>query len=178
MINRKLQRVVFYSLKTIINFISYFNHRIYMSLYIPLLKSFGMKIDGEPRYIGKSVKFDDFNLISMGDRVVISDNCYFLTHDYSITTILIANNQKPSADIATVRGIEIGSNVFIGRGTLVMPNTKIGNNVVIGAMSVVRGNIPDGAIVIGNPCTQITTVYKQFEKYEQMLQNKENLKFD
>ena len=178
MIKRKLIRLIFYSLKVTIYIISYFNHRFYMRLYIPLLKAFGMTINGSPRYIGKDVKFDDFDLITMGDRVVISDGCYFLTHDYSITTILIANNQKPDTDIAVVRGISIGNNVFIGRGTLVMPNTKIGNNVVIGAMSVVRGVIPDGSIAIGNPCKPISTVEVQYNKWLPNILKKENIKID
>jgi len=32
-----------------------------------------------------------------------------------------------------------------------LPGCKLGNNVIVGAGSVVRGEIPDNSIVIGNP---------------------------
>ena len=50
-----------------------------------------MRINGEPRFIAKSVKFDDFDRIQINDRLVVSMNVHFLTHDYSYTTALIAN---------------------------------------------------------------------------------------
>src|SRR5690554_3673125 len=132
-LKRIFSRILFHLRKVFIKKISLFNHRLYMKYYIPLLKSQGMKIEGTPRYIGANVVFDDFNLITMGDRVVISDECHFLTHDYSITTALIAIDKSPKTDIALVRGIRVGNNVFIGKKSIIMPNTKIGNNVIIGA---------------------------------------------
>ena len=48
--------------------------------------------------------------------------------------------------------ITIGSNVWIGAGTRVMPGVTIGNNVTIGAGSVVTKDIPDNVLAVGNPC--------------------------
>jgi maltose O-acetyltransferase len=48
--------------------------------------------------------------------------------------------------------ITVGSNVWIGGGTQVLPGAKIGSNVVIGAGSVVTGEIPDNVVAFGNPC--------------------------
>jgi len=45
----------------------------------------------------------------------------------------------------------IGNDVWIGQGATILPGARIGNGVIIGAKSVVRGNIPDYAIVGGNP---------------------------
>ncbi len=45
----------------------------------------------------------------------------------------------------------IGENVFIGPGALVIGKIKIGNNVAIGGNSVVTKDIPDNAVVVGNP---------------------------
>ncbi len=47
----------------------------------------------------------------------------------------------------------IGHDVWLGYGAMVMPGANIGNGVIIGAGSVVRGTIPDYAIVTGNPGT-------------------------
>jgi serine O-acetyltransferase len=45
----------------------------------------------------------------------------------------------------------IGDNVLIGANALILGPVKVGNNAQIGAGSVVVKDIPDNAIVIGNP---------------------------
>ncbi len=45
----------------------------------------------------------------------------------------------------------IGHDVWLGHGALILPGARIGNGVIIGAGAVVRGQIPDYAIVTGNP---------------------------
>lgn len=47
--------------------------------------------------------------------------------------------------------VYIGENAFIGASVVVLPGTHIGKSVIIGAGAVVKGNIPDYAIVVGNP---------------------------
>ena len=111
---RKIFRLYFYSLKFFIGLLAYLNSRIYMNLYLRLLRQTGLKLTGTPRFIAKSVKFDDFDKISLGDRLVVSINVHFLTHDYSYTTALISIDEKPRADIGVVRDIVVGDNVFIG----------------------------------------------------------------
>ncbi|MCE0493303.1 serine O-acetyltransferase [Vibrio salinus] len=50
----------------------------------------------------------------------------------------------------------IGDNVYLGPGSTLLGNISIGNNVVIGANCVVTKDIPDNAIVIGNPAKIIS----------------------
>lgn len=57
----------------------------------------------------------------------------------------------------------IGSDVFIGTRSIIMPGVHIGNRVIIGAGSVVTKSIPDGSIVAGNPARLIG----QYEDFEQ-----------
>jgi len=45
----------------------------------------------------------------------------------------------------------IGDNVYIGPGAKIFGRIRIGNNVSIGANAVVSKDIPDNAIVVGNP---------------------------
>ena len=139
---RKLNKLVFYTLKFLINFLVYFDSRSYMFYYNKLLRFVGLNLNGTPRFIAKSVKFDDFNRITLGDRAVVSMNVHFLTHDYSYTTALNAINENPKTDIGIFRNIFVGNNVFIGMNTILLPGTTIGDNVIIGAGSVLRGNIP------------------------------------
>ena len=50
------------------------------------------------------------------------------------------------------RPVKMGSYVWIGGGSIILPGVTIGDNVVIGAGSVVTESIPNNAIACGNPC--------------------------
>lgn len=45
----------------------------------------------------------------------------------------------------------IGDNVTVGANVCIIGDIRIGNNVVIGAGSVVTKDVPDNAVVVGNP---------------------------
>ena len=47
--------------------------------------------------------------------------------------------------------IEIFENVVIGSDSIILYNTRIGPNAIIAAGSVVTKDVPEGAIVGGNP---------------------------
>jgi len=47
--------------------------------------------------------------------------------------------------------VEIGEGSFIGAGTTVIPGIKIGKWAVIGAGTIVIKDVPDYAVVVGNP---------------------------
>lgn len=61
------------------------------------------------------------------------------------TTIGNKSDEKPNE-----RPI-IGDNVSLGANVIIIGNVKIGNNVIIGAGSVVVKDVPDNAVVVGNP---------------------------
>jgi virginiamycin A acetyltransferase len=45
----------------------------------------------------------------------------------------------------------VGNDVWIGQGAIILPGARIGNGVIVAAGAVVGGQIPDYAIVRGNP---------------------------
>lgn len=49
----------------------------------------------------------------------------------------------------------IGDNVYIASNATVIGNIRIGDNVIVGAGSVVTKDIPNGAVVVGNPAHRI-----------------------
>jgi len=51
--------------------------------------------------------------------------------------------------------VSIGDDVWIGHGAIVLPGRSIGTGAVVGAGSVVTKDVPDYAIVVGNPARQI-----------------------
>jgi acetyltransferase-like isoleucine patch superfamily enzyme len=155
---RLINKSLFHLQKSLINLVSYLDSRRYMKYYNSLLKRHGFKLQGTPRFIAKSARFDDFTRITLGDRIVISMNVHFLTHDYSYTTALISTGEMPPTDIGIQRDIVVGDNVFIGMNTIILPGTRIGNNVIVGAGSVVRGNVTDYSVIAGNPAKVIADI--------------------
>src|SRR5580700_1554951 len=60
--------------------------------------------------------------------------------------------------------IEIGSDVWVGGGALILPGVRIGSKTVIGAGSVVTRDIPEGVFAAGNPCRIIREITEQNEE--------------
>jgi acetyltransferase-like isoleucine patch superfamily enzyme len=48
---------------------------------------------------------------------------------------------------STARGINIGNNVWIGAGAIILDGVTLGDNVVVGAGTVVSEAIPSGCLV-------------------------------
>ena len=47
--------------------------------------------------------------------------------------------------------IDIGANVWLGGGAIVLPGVRIGENTVVGAGAVVTRDLPAGVVAVGNP---------------------------
>ena len=58
------------------------------------------------------------------------------------------------------RPVLIGAGSWIGHGAIVLPGARIGRHVVVGAGSVVRGDVPDHAVVAGVPARLV----RRFER--------------
>ena len=54
--------------------------------------------------------------------------------------------------------VEIGADVWVGAGALILPGVRIGARTVIGAGSVVTRSIPEGVLAVGNPCRVVRTI--------------------
>jgi len=54
--------------------------------------------------------------------------------------------------------VQIGSDVWVGAGALILPGVRIGSRTVIGAGSVVARDIPDDVLAVGNPCRVVRSI--------------------
>lgn len=88
-------------------------------------------------------------LIQIGDQVTLAPRVHLLAHDAST---------KMHLGYTKIGRVLIGNNVFIGAGSIVLPNVKIGNNVIIGAGSVVTYDVPDNIIAAGCPAREIKKI--------------------
>ncbi|WP_082071837.1 acyltransferase [Pseudarthrobacter chlorophenolicus] len=98
-------------------------------------------------------------LVSVGSNVTISSGVRILTHDG--VGWLYRDQEGRRFRYARV---EIGSDVFVGIGSIIMPGVKVGDRCVIGAGSVVTKSIPDGSVVAGNPARLLMSYDSLMEK--------------
>lgn len=70
------------------------------------------------------------------------------------------------------RGVKIGDNVFIGYGSIILPNTTIGNKVIVGAGTVVSKNVPDNVVIVGNPYRIICSYDSYMERMKKDMEIK------
>ena len=54
--------------------------------------------------------------------------------------------------------VEIGDDVWVGGGAIILPGVRIGSRAVIGAGSVVTRDVPEGVFAAGNPCRVIREI--------------------
>ena len=91
--------------------------------------------------------------VEVGDWCLISD-CSIVDTDYH-NLPPTQRHQKLSAKAEAP--IRIGNNVWVGAQASVLKGTTIGSDSVIGFGAVVRGVVPDGVVLTGNPAQVVKT---------------------
>lgn len=99
-------------------------------------------------------------LIEIGDRVTLAPRVHILAHDAST---------KHALGYTVLGGVAIGSDVFVGAGTIILPCVEIGDKVIIGAGSVVSRSIPSNSVAVGNPAKVIGTYDDYMAKRKQQM---------
>lgn len=115
--------------------------------------------------------------IELGERVFFNFNCVVLDvcrvriGDYTLfgPGVQILTPMHPlDAELRRKqeygKPIEIGADVWVGGGALILPGVRIGSRSVIGAGSVVTRDIPDGVFAAGNPCRVIREITEDERK--------------
>ncbi|EKO3774787.1 acyltransferase [Vibrio metschnikovii] len=113
-------------------------------------------------YVGPYAYWSAKGGLKIGDNVIFGPKTCIWTsnHDYK------SNLSIPYGGDDILKEVVIGDNVWVGLGSIILPGTIISEGVIISAGSVVRGFIPKGAIVSGNPA--IVVAMRDLESYEKL----------
>jgi len=109
------------------------------------LRRMGIRFDNPKRaFVGEECSFDREvpELISIGEGVVIAMRVTIVAH---------------SSYIHEVAPVRIGSGVFLGAGCIILPGVTVGDHATVGAGAVVTKDVPERAIVGGNPAKVLRT---------------------
>lgn len=89
--------------------------------------------------------------ITVGDDTIIGFNTTILAHEYLIEEYRLGD-------------VTIGDRVMIGANSTILPGVTIGNDAVVSAMTLVHRDVPEGAMVGGNPMQIIYTKEQRQQK--------------
>ncbi len=91
----------------------------------------------------------DEAFVTIGDNVLIGPNVSIYTACHPLDPV------ERNKWVEWAEPVTIGSNVWIGGSTTILPGVTIGDNVTIGGGSVVTKDIPSNSVAVGNPCRVI-----------------------
>ena len=108
--------------------------------------------------MGSECNIQSFTILAMGDahmqignHVRIGPNCNLLAADHEFT-----DRDTPIIRQRMVsKGLRIEDNVWIGANCVVLPGLTVGTGSVVGAGSIVTKDVPEFAVVVGNPARVI-----------------------
>ena len=106
-------------------------------------------IIGDNCHIGKNCFFDLREKVIIGNNVVISMLCTFITHIDLNKTPLSKRYPAQKAEI------KIQDNVYLGANVTILKKVHIGKNAIVGAKSLVKYNVDHGIVVAGIPANPI-----------------------
>ncbi len=116
----------------------------------PFLLDYGYNL-----YLGRNVYMNfncvilDCAMVKIGDFSKLGPGVQLFTAGHSL------HNKSRLAGHEFAKPITIGSNVWVGGGSIILPGVEIADNAVIGAGSLVSKNIPANVLAFGNPCRVI-----------------------
>ena len=101
---------------------------------------------GDDCYANFNLTLVDDSEIYIGDNVLFGPNVTVATAGHTVQPELRKKWYQFSVPV------RIGSNVWIGAGSVILPGVTIGDGSVIGAGSVVTRDLPANVVAYGNPC--------------------------
>lgn len=103
--------------------------------------------------VGKRCKISSHSFLCEG--VTIEDNVFIghgvmFTNDIYPRATAADGNLQTEADWKVEKTL-VKRGASIGTGATILPNLSIGENAIVGAGSVITRDVPDNAVVAGNP---------------------------
>jgi serine acetyltransferase len=106
---------------------------------------------GDRCVIGRGSHIVAHKSIEIGDDVFTGPYVYVTDQNHSYADLDVPVGRQWPVN----SGVRIGAGTWLGTGAVILPGANIGRNVVVAAGAVVRGAVPDYAVVGGVPAKVI-----------------------
>jgi maltose O-acetyltransferase len=108
---------------------------------------------GEGFYCNFNCVILDVAPVRIGERVLLGPAVQIYTALHPLEA------KERATGLESGKPVTIGSDVWIGGGSIMLPGVAIGDRAVIGAGSVVTKDIPAGVVAAGNPCRVLRPLF-------------------
>jgi maltose O-acetyltransferase len=90
--------------------------------------------------------------VTLGDNVMMAPDVAIMTYNHGF-----ADTAKPMIEqgVTPIDPVVIGDDVWIGTRVIILPGVKVGSHSILAAGAVVTKDVPEWAIVGGNPARVI-----------------------
>jgi len=109
-----------------------------------------------------AVTVEDFTALSARVSVFSSNDDY---NSGAMTNPLVPEEFRNAIDAPVL----IRRHVVVGAGSVILPGVEIGVGAAVGALTLVKKDVPEFAIVAGNPMRQIGNRGRKLLEYEKQL---------
>lgn len=103
---------------------------------------------GNRTSIGRFVHINSWQDVTIEDNVLIADRVFISDADHHFRDLTLPIKDQGDYFKGAVR---LKEGCWIGIGAVILPGVTIGKNAIVGANSVIRKDVPDFAVVSGNP---------------------------
>jgi maltose O-acetyltransferase len=118
----------------------------------PFFCDYGSNIElGEGVFFNFNCIVLDVCKVSIGDYTQFGSGVQILTPLHPLNPELRRKEEYGAP-------VEIGSDVWVGSGAIILPGVTIGSRTVVGAGSVVSRSLPENVLAVGNPCRVVRQI--------------------
>jgi len=117
---------------------------------------------GPGAYIASPVRIDPGFpwLVRIGEDATLGPGVEVIVHDAST---------KRALGYSRLRTVTVQARAYVGARSILLPGVTVGEGAVVGAGSVVREDVPPGAVVYGNPAEVRGSVAEHLERHRRRM---------
>lgn len=113
---------------------------------------------GDDTYLGHRLIITADDEVRIGAHVHLADDVYLCGYDAHPIDPIARRSQPGPVDYSGASRIIVEDDAWICQGAIVLKGVRVGKGAIVGAHAVVTRDVPDGAIVAGNPARPIGRV--------------------
>lgn len=120
-----------------------------VTIYPPFYTDHGLRLNlAEGVFINQNCTFLDYAGIRLSERVMVGPKTTFITVGHPVDV-------EERRQWLTGAPIDVGENVWIGAGALILPGVTIGRKAVVATGAIVADDVPSGRVVAGPKATEL-----------------------